>query len=76
MLNYARHCEEHMSKEQSKVAIVESFAERCVFTVSRHWIMTREYSHNGMIVRDFLNDKLGLNSSVVEINGEFFATDD
>jgi hypothetical protein len=65
-----------MSKEQSKAAIVERFAELGVFTVSRQWIMTREYYHNGITIRDFLNDKLDLQSSVVEINGEFFATDE
>jgi hypothetical protein len=65
-----------MSKEQSKAAIVESFAERCVFTQSRQWVQEREYSYNGMTIRDFLNDHLDIRSSVVEINGEFFATDD
>jgi hypothetical protein len=65
-----------MSKEQSKAAIVESYAERGVFTVARQWIMERECSYNGITIRDFLNDKLNIYSSVVEINGEFFATDD
>jgi hypothetical protein len=65
-----------MSKEQSKAAIVESYAERGIFTVSRQWIMERECSYNGITIRDFLNDKLNIASSVVEINGEFFATVD
>jgi hypothetical protein len=66
----------YMSKQECKAAIVERFAERAIFTVSRHWIMLREYSYNGITIRDFLNDKRNFRSSVVEINGEFFATDD
>lgn len=65
-----------MSKAESKAAIVESFAERYIFTVSKQWIMLREYSYNGITIRDFINDKLLIKSSVVEINGEFFATED
>lgn len=63
-----------MSKEQSKRAIVETFAEHCIFTVARHWVMVREYHHDGTTFRDFINDKNGMICSVVELNGEYFAT--
>jgi hypothetical protein len=65
-----------MTKEACRATLVETFAERCIWTQSKQWVMLREYSQNGITIRDFINDKIGLHSSVIEINGELFATED
>jgi hypothetical protein len=64
-----------MTKDDCTAFIVEHFAERLIFTASRHWSMVREYEFNDVIFRDFHHDD-GITCSVIQIGNMLFATDD